>query len=118
MTKSIVVVFFGLLIFIFWVGFIGNSYITPDKAIGLLLALLAFLPVFITLNRGLGKKSTEWLYGAFVIGFFFKLLVLLGGIWLGVTKFSLEINGFAFSSIGLLIILQIFEAMYFWGKRG
>ncbi len=118
MTKSFWVLISGLLIFLVWMGFIGNSYITPDKATGILLALLAFLPVFITLNWGLGKKSTEWLYGVFVIGFFFKLLILLGGIWLGVTKFGLEINGFAFSSVGFMIILQIFEAIYFWGKRG
>jgi small basic protein len=118
MGKSIWVLVPGILIFAIWFVFIGDFSFTQDKISGLLLALVAFLPVFITLNRSLGKKSPEWLYGAFVMGFFFKVLVLLGGIWLGVKKFGLEINGFAISCVGLIIILQIFESIYFWGKRG
>ena len=97
---------------------IGEQLFDWIKAAGVLLAMLAFLPVFFMLRYVLGSGSVTKFLVIFVGGFLFKLFVVLIGIWYAVSRMSLPVVEFVVSCLVFLLALQIYEAIYFWSKGG
>ena len=88
------------------------------KLAGIGLALIAFLPVFILIRKSIGDdpESANRLLGVFIGGFFFKLLVVLIGVWVGVSRLKWSNMDFVVPCLVFLFSLQVFESVYFWGK--
>jgi hypothetical protein len=94
----------------------GEDGVTKDKLAGILLALIAFCPVFFLLMRASRKADPKEVLIIFISGFFFKLLVLGGGVWWGLKSFGFQVNSFVVPCLAFLFALQIVESLYF-GKR-
>ncbi len=97
---------------------VGEVGIGKAKLIGMGLAVLAFLPVFILLARNIGTDSFNTLLIIVVGGFLFKMLIVMIGIWAAVKKFDLPVVDLVVGCIALLLSFQAFEALYFWKKGG
>lgn len=97
---------------------VGELGIGKAKLIGMALAVVAFLPVFILLMRNIGTESFNTLLVIVVGGFLFKMLVVLIGIWAAVKKFDQPVVELIVGCIALLLSFQAFEALYFWKKGG
>ena len=89
-----------------------------DKVAGVLLAAAAVLPVFLLLKRAMASGSTNRVLGVFVGGFLFKLVFILAGVWFAVSRAGLDMVGFTVSCLAFLFVLQVCEALYFWGVKG
>lgn len=96
---------------------IGHPGLRLDKVFGLLLASLAVFPVFALLVKIKRTGSPNLFLGVFVAGFFYKLIVLLVGIWLGVTRSGWDLIDFTFSCLVFMFAFQICESLYFWTKK-
>lgn len=98
---------------------VGNYGYNNVKLAGVVLAAIAFLPVFVMLKNTMGKdeESAMRLMGVFVGGFFFKLAVVLLGIWWGISHMKWHTIDFVVSCVAFLFAMQIFESLYFWSKR-
>jgi len=84
---------------------------------GVALALIAFLPVFLMLKTSLTKGDTNLVLGVFVGGMFFKLVVLLLGVWAGIQLAGFPKIDLALSALSFMFALQIFESLYFWSRQ-
>ena len=96
---------------------VGEPLLNLHKAAGLGLAMITVLPVFFMLIRAMSGGDTKKILRTFVIGFFFKLIVLLAGIWLGLAKSGLEITSFTVGCLAFVFAFQICESIYFWVKK-
>jgi len=96
---------------------VGSEYISVAKFAGITLALIAFVPVFIMLKTSLTKADTNLVLGVFVGGMFFKLLVLLAGIWAGVQVVGFPKVDLAIPAVSFVFAFQIFESLYFWSRQ-
>lgn len=75
------------------------------------------MPVFLFLKASLGKGNTNLVLGVFVGGMFFKLLVLLAGVWAGISLVGWPKIDFAIPALSFMFALQIFESLYFWSRQ-
>lgn len=96
---------------------VGEPVLNLYKAAGLGLAMITVLPVFFMLIRAMNGGDTKKILKTFVVGFFFKLIVLLAGIWLGLAKAGWEITSFTVSCLAFVFAFQICESIYFWVKK-
>ncbi len=94
----------------------GTPGISEAKVTGAVLALAAFVPVFLMLLKAMGKGTPNEVLGTFVGGFFFKLLVLGMGVWWGVKKAGFPIIDFSTACLSFLVAFQIIESLYFAGR--
>lgn len=95
----------------------GNRGVNGVKAAGLVLSLAAFVPVFIVLIRNLDYGKPAKFLAVFVGGFFFKLLVVLAGIWYGIMRLNWNTIDFVVSTMAFLFALQIFESLFFHSRK-
>ncbi|MBM3326156.1 MAG: hypothetical protein FJY65_04110 [Calditrichaeota bacterium] len=93
---------------------IGATGLTLPKAAGAGLALAAFLPAFLFLRAALVSGNFNRILATFVAGFFFKLLFVLIGLYLLILKASFPLIDTATGCMLFLIVMQIFESLYFW----
>lgn len=107
----------GLLLAAAVTWMIGEQGFNLVKISGIGLSLFAFLPVFFLLNKSLKSKSVTTTLAYFVGGFFFKLAVLLMGVWYSVSKPEFDEIEFIVSSMVFILIFQIYESVYFWSKH-
>ncbi len=91
----------------------GRPGVNEAKVTGLLLALAAFVPVFMMLLKAMRSGSTNEVLGTFVGGCFFKLLVLGVGIWWGIKKAGYPMFDFSLTCLSFLVAFQIIESLYF-----
>ncbi len=96
---------------------VGEPVLNLHKAAGLGLAMVTVLPVFFMLIRAMNTAETRKVLIIFVGGFFFKLIVLLIGIWLGLAKVGWEITSFTVGCLAFVFAFQICESIYFWAKK-
>lgn len=92
---------------------LGNIGLNMVKVAGSGLALLVFLPVFLILKRQIASGDSMNFIKTFVLGFFFKLIVLLVVFWLAISKLSWDTTDFIVGNMVFLIILQAYESVYF-----
>lgn len=86
------------------------------KGLGVALALVAFVPVFVALKRSFRSNSAPKLLKTFVGGFIFKLVVISGGVY-AAFKTALPVLPFVASCLAFLMALQVGEAVYFGTRR-
>lgn len=95
----------------------GSRGINEAKVTGILLALTAFVPVFVMLVKAMRNGTPNEVLGTFVGGFFFKLIVLGIGIWWGIKNAGFLMNDFTIPCLSFLVAFQIIESLYFAGKK-
>jgi hypothetical protein len=95
----------------------GSTSVNEAKVTGILLALAAFVPVFVMLVKAMKNGTPNEVLGTFVGGFFFKLVVLGIGIWWGIKKAGFLMNDFTIPCLSFLVAFQIIESLYFAGKK-
>jgi len=98
-------------------GFVDDDVFSIPKVVGAALAFLSFLPVFYLLRSALRKGDANVVLGTFVGGFFFKLVLLLFGVWAGVKLARWPINGIMVSILSFIFAFQVIEALYFWSRQ-
>ncbi|MCF7810737.1 hypothetical protein K9N50_07080 [bacterium] len=109
---SIILIFSVVLVY-----FLGHTGIGTVKIAGIILATLTVLPVFGLLIKFNKAGNPKLLLGTFVGGFFYKLVVLLVGIWWATSKAGLDTIDFAVSCLTFMIAYQISESLYFWTQK-
>ncbi len=77
------------------------------------LALIAFLPVFIALKETLKRKNFNRTLTVFIVGFFFKLIIIISGLYFLIKQANYPLIDTLISCMLFIILLQIFEALYF-----
>lgn len=87
------------------------------KIAGVILAAVTVLPVFFLLAKRIKSGSPKKVLAAFVVGFFYKLIVLMAGIWLGLSKAGWEVAGYTASCLAFVFAFQVCESLYFWANR-
>jgi len=119
MNKKNLFIVSALMIFALMISLtLGHPGLNITKIAGIFLAFVAFLPVFIALKRTLGVIEPEKFLAIFVGGFFFKSIIVLVGIWYAISRIGLDKIDFAISVLAFILVLQIFESIYFLGLRG
>jgi len=87
------------------------------KVAGVILAAVTVLPVFYWLTRRIKSGNPSQVLFTFVAGFLYKLIVLMAGIWLGLTVAGWEMTGFVASCLAFVFAFQVCESLYFWAHR-
>jgi len=106
-----------LIIAIITVLMIGHQGFGVVKLAGLLLATLAVIPVFAILIKTKSAGRSNLFLGVFVAGFFYKLIILIAGIWWVISKIGWDSIDFTVSCLAFMFAFQICESLYFWGKK-
>jgi len=91
--------------------------INLSKLAGVALAAATVLPVFYWLAKRIGNGNPKQVLLTFVVGFFYKLIILMAGIWLGLTVAGWEMTGFVASCLAFVFAFQVCESLYFWAHR-
>jgi len=94
----------------------GKTGISEAKVTGWILAVVAFLPVFMILVKKMRSGSPNEVLGVFIGGFFFKLFILGAGIWWGIKVAGFPMIEFSASCLAFLVAFQIIESLYFAGR--
>jgi len=105
-----------LIVSVIAVFLVGHQGIGTTKLAGIVLAALAVLPVFGLLIRAKKAVKPKQLLAIFVGGFFFKLIILLIGIWWATTRTGMDTIDFVISCMAFMIAFQISESLYFWAS--
>jgi hypothetical protein len=87
------------------------------KLAGVILAAVTVLPVFYWLTKRIRSGNPRQVLLTFVVGFFYKLIVLMAGIWLGLTVAGWEMTGYVSSCLAFVFAFQVCESLYFWAHR-
>lgn len=95
---------------------VGRFGLGGVKLAGGAVALVAFIPVFLTLRNAMPRGFNRTL-AVLVGGFFFKLSVIIASVWIGVRALGLPTAEYAVACMSFLMSLQIFEALYFYRRR-
>ncbi len=117
MKKTGVFLIGGLILAIFVTVIIGKPGVNYVKIGGVALSVFAFLPVFIVLVKSLGRESVTFFLAIFVGGFVFKLVIILAGIWFFVARLDWDVIDFVISCMIFMLVFQLYESLYFWGKK-
>ena len=96
---------------------VGNAGLDIDKIAGIGLASLTVLPVFYILIRAMRSRETKTVLKTFIGGFFYKLIVLMAGIWLGLVKAGWDVTDFTVGCLSFVFAYQVCESLYFWVNR-
>ena len=86
------------------------------KIAGVVLAAVTVLPIFFLLAKRIKSGSPKKVLATFVVGFFYKLIVLMAGIWLGLSKVGWEVASFTASCLAFVFAFQVCESLYFWAN--
>ncbi|MDP8239851.1 MAG: hypothetical protein P9X24_12240 [Candidatus Hatepunaea meridiana] len=113
-SKYMAAVLIGAAIITFFVGDLGINLV---KLAGIVLASLAVLPVFFLLVLAMRSGEMKRIMITFVGGFFFKLGVLLFGVWWALTKSGWELISFTVSCLVFVFAFQVCESLYFWANK-
>ncbi len=92
---------------------LGNTGMNTIKLAGGGLAVLVFLPVFLILKREMTSGDSVKFVKTFVVGFLFKLIVLLAAFWIAISKLKWDTMDFVVGNMVFLIMLQGYESLYF-----
>ncbi len=92
----------------------GRPGLDNAKIAGIVLASLVVLPVFFLLVRAMRSNNFKRVLKIFVGGFFYKLIVLVAGVWLGLAKIGWETAAFTVSCLVFVFAYQVCESLYFW----
>jgi len=96
---------------------VGGPGLDLIKAAGILLAALTVLPVFALLVRAIRSGDSKRVLKTFVGGFLFKLIVLIVGVWWGVSRAGWDVTRFTVSCLSFVFAFQVCESIYFWAYR-
>lgn len=96
---------------------VGEPGVNNAKIAGAVLALIAFIPVFILLIKTVKTGGATQVLGVFVGGFLFKLVVILVALWYGLTRVEWPTLDFTVSCMSFMLALQFYEAVYFFRHR-
>jgi len=97
----------------FLTALLGNMGINWVKLAGIGLAVLTFLPVFWMIKIQMATGSPEKFMAVFVMGFLFKMTVLLVMIWIAIARLNWDTVDFVTASLVFLIVFQGYESLYF-----
>lgn len=120
MTRRLVVGIFGgtgLLAALIVTLTAGDELISTPKVVGIALATAAFVPVFLMLRSALARGEMNLILGTFIGGFFFKLLILLAGVWAGVSLLNWPMLELTIATLSFIFVFQLIESLYFWSRQ-
>lgn len=99
------------------VFFVGRPGFDLSKIAGMGLAIITVIPVLILLVRAMKAGDGNQVLITFGIGFFIKLVILLLGVWLGVSKAGFDLTTYVASCLTFVFAFQVCESIYFWANK-
>ncbi|MBM3328847.1 MAG: hypothetical protein FJY67_05130 [Calditrichaeota bacterium] len=95
---------------------LGAPGLGAVKLNAMLLSLIAFAPPFYYISREMKRGEFNRIFGFFVGGFFFKVIVVAGGLWIGIGRLDWPMLDATAGALSVLFALQILEAGYFYHR--
>ena len=95
---------------------IGKPVFNLTKLAGICLAAITVIPGFLYLRKMKRTGDTKAVLKALIGGFLYKLVVLLIGVWLALSKAGLDTTNFVVSCLVFVFAFQVCESLFFWAK--
>lgn len=95
----------------------GKPVFNLIKFYGFLLAVITVFPAFLFMIKVKRSEEFNQVLKGIVGGFFYKLLALLLGVWLAISRFELDTVNFVVSCLAFVFAFQVCESLYFWVKK-